>query len=374
MGHMPKPQLIGLAMWTYGIVIAKSCGLNMVAATLACKLREKEGNLRQRLREWYWNKEAKKGVHRKDLQPSLSFVPLMRWILSLWQSEEHRIVLAMDATSLKNIYVVLAISIVYRGCAMPVAWKILPQTAPGSWKPHWIQLFEYIKEAIPSGWEVLVMADRGLYAHWLFTAIQKNHWHPFLRINHKGYYRVNGTSEYRPLSKFLSSHEHERSAHVTCFNRNSVTGTLLAYFSPEYKEPWLILSDMSPETATAYWYGMRSWIEGGFKDLKRDGWDWQYTRMIDPERASRYWLALAVATFFVVSIGGEADASLPPSSIDALPSSHIARKTKKPSTKSHRVLSVFSRGQIETHFLLLSDHSVFVGSFYPEPWPLTAST
>jgi hypothetical protein len=215
------------------------------------------------------------------------------------------------------------------------------------------------------------MADRGLYAHWLFTAIQNNHWHPFLRINQKRYYRVNGTSEYRPLSNFLSPQLRERAVRVTCFSHNSVTGTLLAFSSPNYKEPWLILSDIPPEAASAYWYGMRTWIEGGFKDLKRDGCDWQYTRMIDPERASRYWLALAIATFLVISIGGEADATIPASSLDLLPLSHIARKTKKPSTKSHRVLSVFSRGLIETQLLFLSNFSVFVGSFYPEPWPLT---
>src|SRR5712692_6263135 len=29
---------------------------------------------------------------------------------------------------------------------------------------------------------VLVMADRGLYAAWLYQAIQANGWHPFLRV------------------------------------------------------------------------------------------------------------------------------------------------------------------------------------------------
>ncbi len=30
------------------------------------------------------------------------------------------------------------------------------------------------------------MADRGLYAAWLFEAIQANGWHPFLRVKKKG--------------------------------------------------------------------------------------------------------------------------------------------------------------------------------------------
>ena len=52
---------------------------------------------------------------------------------------------------------------------------------------------------------------------------------------------------------------------------------------------------------------MRSWIEGGFKLLKRGGWQWQATRMTDPDRVERLWLVLAVATRYVLAVGGEAD-------------------------------------------------------------------
>jgi hypothetical protein len=41
---------------------------------------------------------------------------------------------------------------------------------------------------------------------------------------------------------------------------------------------------------------MRTWIECGFKDTKRGGWQWHQTKMKDPERAARLWVAIAVAT------------------------------------------------------------------------------
>src|SRR5205085_2535639 len=103
------------------------------------------------------------------------------------------------------------------------------------------------------------------------------------------------------------------------------------------------LTDLPPEVAQVAWYGMRSWIEGGFKDLKRGGWQWRQTKMTDPDRAARLWLAIAVATLWVVSVGGEAEATLPASSLDALPALHVARQRAQRRTRL-RLLSCFRRG------------------------------
>ena len=57
---------------------------------------------------------------------------------------------------------------------------------------------------------------------------------------------------------------------------------LLGYWGEEHKDPWLVLTDLAPECADACWYGLRAWIEQGFKRSKRGGWQWQHTRMDDP--------------------------------------------------------------------------------------------
>ena len=59
------------------------------------------------------------------------------------------------------------------------------------------------------------------------------------------------------------------------------------------KEPWLLLTNY-PQ-AEAGWYGMRMWEELGFKDLKSNGWQWQRSRVREPERAERLWLVMALA-------------------------------------------------------------------------------
>jgi hypothetical protein len=57
MGHLSRPQIIVLDLWSYGIVLAKNCGLSSASMTLADCLSGKESNYRQRLREWCWDRQ-----------------------------------------------------------------------------------------------------------------------------------------------------------------------------------------------------------------------------------------------------------------------------------------------------------------------------
>ena len=176
-------------MWSFGMVISRSCGLTTVSSSLALLIKAKENSVRQRLREWYYAKEDKRGTGRSEVDVSSSFVPLLRWVLSWWSTDEKRLALAMDASSLGQTLVVLTISIVYRGCAIPIAWRVLPAIEKGSWKKPWLDLFAHFEGVIPEDWVVIVMADRGLYANWLWKAIRACNWHPFLRINDRFFFR-----------------------------------------------------------------------------------------------------------------------------------------------------------------------------------------
>jgi hypothetical protein len=41
----------------------------------------------------------------------------------------------------------------------------------------------HLQGSVPQDWFALVLADRGLYATWLFEARGRTSWHPFLRIH-----------------------------------------------------------------------------------------------------------------------------------------------------------------------------------------------
>ena len=368
MPHLSKPQATVLALWSFGMVMVKSCGLTTVATFLASLLHKKENTVRQQLREGYFEAERKKGAQRQELEVATCFAPLLRWVLNWWPADERRLALAMDASTLGQLFVVLAISVVYRGCAIPVAWALLPANRPGAWKEHWLALFELLRGSVPADWVVIVLADRGLYARWLYRHIVKLGWHPFLRINAGGKFRPEGPNEFRSLKLLVPRIGSAWCGRVTCFKNRPLVCTLLARWDEGHTEPWLILTDLPPEQATACWYSLRSWIKCGFKDTKRGGWQWQQTRITDPNRASRFWLAIAVATLWAVSVGGEADATLPASSFDALPETHIARRRTTKHSQP-RLLSCFRRGLLVILSALISGLPLPLGRFYPEPWP-----
>ena len=262
----------------------------------------------------------------------------------------------------------------YRGCAIPVAWKVVGAEQKGSWKPHWLKLLEQLADRVPEDWTVIVMSDRGLYAPWLYAKIVELRWHPFMRINTQGHFRPQGEGMFRSLATAAPSMGSAWCGKVDCFSGevSRLPCTLLARWDEGYEEVWVIITDLAPAQATAVWYGMRSWIEGGFKDTKRGGWGWHQTKMVDPERAERLWLAIAVATLWAVSVGGEIDATLPVSSLEALPETHVARRSATKRSRP-RMLSCFARGIITIIGRLIRGDGLVLGRFLPESWPTRPS-
>jgi hypothetical protein len=214
---------------------------------------------------------------------------------------------------------------------------------------------------------VLVLADRGLYARWLYQAIKRQEWHPFLRINHQGQYRPPGSARFQPLAGVVRQGEPGWSGAVECFASSScrLQCTLLAQWTEAHRDPWLILTDLPAEVAQVAWYAMRTWIECGFCDVKRGGWDWQQTKMSDPERASRLWLVIAVATFAVVRAGGMAPSGREALAWDGLPEWAPVR----PRGSRPRLLSCFRLGLVRILSAVVRGRRLPRGRLRPAPWP-----
>jgi hypothetical protein len=377
---LSQPQVTVLVLWGLGIVLAQSCGLTTVAVMLAYLLDVSAGSMRERLRDWYRDAPHKRGAKRGDKRRSLDvptcFPSLLRWVVAWSPPSCRQLALAMDASTLGQRFTILTISVVIRGCAIPIAWHIVEATRAGAWRPHWEALFARLQGSVPADWTVIVAADRGLYAKWLFQIIQTLGWHPYLRINRQGLYCPLGAATFRPLSQVVTRVGQRWAGRVTCFatKDRQLPCTLLARWDRGYTDPWLILTDLGPQQADVAWYGLRAWIECGFKDAKRGGWHWEQTKMRDPRRAERLWLAMAVATLWVVSVGCQAEATQPVSMLDDLPLSHIARRRAGTERAPGRVLSCFRRGRLLLLAALINRQALPVGRLVPEPWPKSLDT
>src|SRR5262249_21302718 len=233
--HLPqlsKPQATVLALWSFGMVLARSCALTAVSQMLAKGMQRKEPTVRQQLREWYYDAKRKRGAKRQALRVETCFVPLLGWVVRWWQGTQ--LALALDATSLGQRFVVLAISVVYRGCALPVAWVILPAGTKRAGRREWLRLVRRLRPALPPGRAVIVLADRGLYAPWLFRRITRLGWHPLLRVNTGGSLRPTGASCWRPLASLAPQPGTSWRGTGVAFARHPVACTVLARWEEGY--------------------------------------------------------------------------------------------------------------------------------------------
>ena len=385
-GCLSVAQARALAWFSFGMVLARSCAVTAVATELADLLGQKQDTVKQRLREWYVEAAAKAGCHRRQVGVRPCFKPLLRWVLKDWPS--RRLAVALDATTLGQRFTALVVSVLYKGCAVPVAWKVLPARAKHAWKGEWLALLDQFRRALPRGWTVVVLTDRGLYAKWLYQAIRRLGWHPFMRVNTRGTFRPAGQKQRLPLQSFVPQvgSQYKGAGEAFKDRPKRLRCTLLARWDEGYADPWLVLTDLPPEAAEVCWYGLRAWIEQGFKRLKSGGWDWQKTRMTDPARAERLWLVMAVATWWCLRVGGEAEAAeagVPAETVGPLPEQEPAAALTAPSPAvltpegapagpPARVVSVFVRGRIAISNTLLRDGKLRLGRVLPEPWPTHA--
>jgi hypothetical protein len=385
--HLPqlsKPQATVLALWSFGMAVVKSCALTTVMLFLATLLKVKENTMRQRLREWCYGRQDKRGDKRVDINVPSCFPFLMRWVMDWWQGTQ--VAIALDATALSLNFTVLSVSVVYRSCAIPVAWTITKGNAKGEWNRHWFHMLQLIRHTIPRHYTVIALTDRGLYSPKLFQHIRKIGWHPFMRINAMGTFRPAGERVFHPITSFVREPGQRWQGAGTAFKTTRIPSTLLAYWGEGHKEAWFILTDLPTEVCDACWYGMRAWIEQGFRTMKRGGWQWHGTRMTDPRRAERLWLAVSVATLWLLSVGGEAEANHNeavasiadiafPDIVECLRQcanpQAVTNPRRQRKTARLRLVSVFRRGWVSILVSLIRHEPLPLGRFIPEPWSMS---
>ena len=284
--------------------------------------------------------------------------------------EGTQLALARAATTVGPRLTVWALSVVSRGGAIPVAWSVLVATAPQAWRREWRRLRRQVRQAVPRAWPVIVLADRGVSARWRCRRLTRRGWHPFWRLNTGGTFRPQGQGRGVPLKTWVPEPG-------TTGQGTGLAGTgrhrqrhcpLLAGWEAGDTDPWLLLTDVPPEASPACRYGLRAWSAQGVTMTTRAGWQWQRTPRPTPDRAARLWLAVAVATLGLLRVGGEADETIPASTVPAVTALAPTSSRTRRATRL-RLVRVCRRGGHRSLGALLDHAPLPLGRFVPDPWP-----
>ena len=252
--HLTQTQLTGLAWWVCGAILAGSACQNAVAAALSTQ--GNWHNLRQYLREWLYDGSDRARPCKTQLEVRICFVPLLRWVLAWWRSE--RLALAVDPTSKKDDSVAIVISVLYRGCAIPVAWHIRHANQRGSWMDPIVELLRELAPAVPREMTVVVLCDRGIASPKLWKQIRAHSlpptrsggWHPCMRYP-KNIIFCAEDGRRLPARAFVPRPDTAWVGWGAAFGRGTAKPrcTLLAVWYTEQEEPWVILTDLPPDQA-----------------------------------------------------------------------------------------------------------------------------
>lgn len=361
-------QRQGLALWLWGAVVAGSACQGAVVGALQPLFATRHAG-RQYLREWLYDGADRAAPCQTTLEVEGCFVWLLRWVVSWWRGTQ--LALAIDATSLGDRVVVLTVAVLYRGCAIPVAWRVMPANRKGPWLESILDLLPALAPAVPPEWTVLVLTDRGLWSRRLWTQIQSLGWHPVMRVRPDATFAPLGHRR-RPARHLIPGPGHAWVGAGTAFphRQQRLNSTLVVVWECAQAEPWIVLTDLPPDQLGVAWYGLRVWVEMGFRAMKSMGWHWERTRRTHPQRVARHWLVLAVATLWVLSTGTRAeDAELlgvAPANLRVCPAA--------PPAHPPRQMSIFTRGLHLLRWRLLRlrrlwRHHWLLPDSWPEPSP-----
>ena len=129
-----------------------------------------------------------------------------------------------------------------------------------------------------------------------------------------GTYCPEGQSRFRPLKNGVPRQGTSWVGKVTCFKTNPLKCTGARLFGKRLRACLANCYDQRARTSKCLlvWFTYLDRVRLN----KRGGWQWQNSKITDPARPERIWLAISVATLWLVSVGGEADANMPASGFD----------------------------------------------------------
>lgn len=227
--------------------------------------------------------------------------PLIEQAVVGWVGQ--RMYVALDTSMLWNTYCLIRLSVIYRGRAVPLVWRVIEHGSAAVSFETYQDLLNEVKSRLPFACKVVFLADRGFADTQLMGHLRGLGWH--FRIRIKSTFWIYPSH----LTPFQVGEVALQPGHMSCWHEVSITDK---HFGPVHlavarplgsDEYWYVVSDESAELKTLEEYGLRFDIEENFLDDKSNGFQLESSLIRSAKALERLCLVLAMTTLYLVSVG-----------------------------------------------------------------------
>ncbi|MEE8292425.1 MAG: transposase [Candidatus Tectomicrobia bacterium] len=213
-----------------------------------------------------------------------------------------RVYVALDTSMLWNTYCIIRVSVIYRGRAVPLVWRVIEHGSSAVSFETYQALLDEAKTRLPFACKVVFLADRGFADTQLMSHLRHLGWHFRIRITcnfwihpcHQAPLQV-GAIDLKP-------------GHMTFWQQVLRTDKRfgpvhLAVARPVNDDDWYVISDETAELKTLQEYGLRFDREENFLDDKSNGFQLESSLLRSAQALERLCFVLAMTTLYLVSLG-----------------------------------------------------------------------
>jgi hypothetical protein len=283
--------LITLAALISGIVGSKSAQLPHIAAKVPNGT--KPESRVKRFARWVDNAHILEEVY------FLPYADVLLRHLAL-----QTLVLVMDGSGVGRGCTALMIHVVYKGRALPLAWRV--RQAPKGHFPEelHIALVDLISRLIPAGTQVVLLGDGEFDGTRLQQMLHQAGWSYACRTATSTIVTWEGeTFRLDALGSCLKPGRLIELKEVHCTREAYGPIMVLCCWAQGYQEPLYLVSNMATAEEACRWYEKRFRIETFFSDQKSRGFHIHKSHMSDVQRLSRLLIATCLAYIWIVYLG-----------------------------------------------------------------------
>jgi hypothetical protein len=235
------------------------------------------------------------------IKPEPLYGPLIEQALVGWVGK--RVYVALDTSMWWNTYCLIRLSVIYRGRAVPLVWRVIEHGSAAVSFEVYQDLLEQANARLPFASEVVFLADRGFADTQLMGSLRDLGWH--FRIRIKSNFWIHPTH----LTPFQVGEVELKPGHMSFWHEVAMTEK---HFGPVHlgvarpmgsEEYWYVISDEAAELKMFEEYGRRFDIEENFLDDKSNGFQLEDSLIRSAAALERLCFVLAITTLYLVSVG-----------------------------------------------------------------------